>query len=60
MGALSYADVITIICPSIRDLNKILKKSKEFICIQFGDKHIRSEKAFVNSECLSCTDIIRH
>ena len=30
MGALSYADDITIICPSIRGLNKMLKICKEF------------------------------
>ena len=30
------------------------------MCIQFGDKHITPEKAFLNSECLSWTDNIRH
>ena len=30
MGALSYADDITIICPSIRGLNKMLKIRNEF------------------------------
>ena len=73
MGALSYADDITIICPSIRGLNKMLKicnefaqsnkiifNSKKTICIKFGDKHITPEKAFLNSECLSWTDNIRH
>ena len=73
MGALSYADDITIICPSSRGLNKMLKicnefaqsnkiifNSKKTICIKFGDKHITPEKAFLNSECLSWTDNIRH
>ena len=70
---LSYADDITIICPSIRCLNKMLKicnecaqsnkvifNSKKTICIKFGDNHITTEKAFLNSECLSWTDNIRH
>ena len=30
MGALSYADDITIICPSIRGLNKMRKICNEF------------------------------
>ena len=30
MGALSYADDITLICPSIRGLNKMLKICNEF------------------------------
>ena len=30
------------------------------ICIQFSDKHIRSEKAFLNRECCSWTDTLRH
>ena len=73
MGALSYADDITIICPGIRGLNKMLKicnecaqsnkiifNSKKTICIKFGDKHITPEKAFLTSECLSWTDNIRH
>ena len=73
MGAPSYADDITIICPSIRGLNKMLKicneftqsnkiifNSKKTICIKFGDKHITPEKAFLNSECLSWADNIRY
>ena len=73
MGALSYADDITMICPSIRGLNKMLKICNKFaqsnkiifnikknICKKFGDKHITPEKAFLNSECLSWTDNIRH
>ena len=51
MGALSYTDDITIICPSIRGLNKMLKICNEFaqsnkqnlivkICIKYGDKHM--------------------
>ena len=63
MGALSYADDITIICPNIRGLNKMLKicnefaqsnkiifNSKKTICIKFGDNHITPEKAFLSSE----------
>ena len=72
-GAISCADDITIICPSIRGLdnmlnicnefaqsNKIIFNSKNTICIKFGDKHITPEKAFLNSECLYWTDNIRH
>ena len=53
VGILSYADDITIICPSIRSLSKMLKicnefaqtnkiifNSKKTICIKFDDKHI--------------------
>ena len=73
MGALSYADDLKITCSGIRGLNMMLKicnefaqsnniifNSKKTICIKFGDKHITPEKAFLNSECLSWTDNIRH
>ena len=61
MGALSYADNITIICSSIRGLkiynefaqsNKIIFNITKMICIKYGDKYIRSVKAFLNRECL--------
>ena len=64
MGALSSTDDITIICPSIIRLNKMLNICNEFaqsnkiifnskkntIYTKFGDKHITPEKAFLNSE----------
>ena len=73
MGALSYADNIKIICPSIRGLNKMLMICNKFAqsnkiifnikkrCVyNLGCKYIRSEKAFLNSECLTWTDNIGH
>ena len=67
MGAISYADGIIIICPSIRVPNKMMKMCNEFAqpnktifnsknnSNKFCDKSIRPEKAFLNSECLSWT-----
>ena len=48
------------ICNEFAQSNKIIFNSKKNICIKFGDKHITPEKAFLNSECLSWTDNIRH
>ena len=64
MGALSYADDITIICPSIRGLNKMLKICDEFAqsnkIILNSKKNITPEKEFLNSESRFWTDNIRH
>ena len=48
------------ICNEFAQSNKIIFNSKKTICLKFCDKHITQEKAFLNSECLSLTDNIRH
>ena len=72
-GALSYADDITISCPSIVGLNKMLKiydkfvlhnsiifNSKKTVCIKFGDKIIEAEKDIINCTYLEWADSVRH
>ena len=62
MGALSYADDITLIALSIGGLNGMLKlcdnyatvynvifNSKKTVCIKFGNEVIRTEAAFLNN-----------
>ena len=56
MGALSYADDITIMCPSIGGLNEMLKicysfaqsnsiifNKKKTVCIKFGKEIVKNE-----------------
>ena len=58
-GALSYADDITLLCPSVWGLNEMLKicnkyrlenniifNSKKTVCIKFGSTVIEGESAF--------------
>ena len=72
-GALSYVDDITISCPSINWLNKMLKicdkfllhnsiifNSKNTVCIKCGDKIIEREKANFNVIYLEWADSVRH
>ena len=60
MGALSYADDITIMCPSIGGLNEILKtcysfaqsnsiifNNKKTVDIKFGTEIVKNEKAVI-------------
>ena len=60
MGALSYADDITIMCTSIGGLNEMLKISYSFeqsnsiilnnrktVCIKFGKEIVKNEKALL-------------
>ena len=73
LGVLSYADDITLICPSIRGLNKILKicntfsknnsilfNKKNTTCIKFGDLIKNGEKAFLDGSDLVWKDNVRH
>ena len=61
MGALSYADDITIMCPSIGGLNKMLKiciifKNKKTVSIKFGKEIVKNEKAVLNTHVLKWVD----
>ena len=57
IGALSYADGITLVAPCIRGLNELLKlcatvynlmfNSKKTVCIKFGNEVIRNKTAFL-------------
>ena len=73
MGVLSYADDITLICPSIWRLNKMLKISntlkknnsilfnkKKITCIKYGDIIKNGEKAFLYGSDLVWKDNVRH
>ena len=72
-GALSYADDITLLCPSVWGLNEMLKicnkyrleyniifNSKKTVCIKFGSTNIEGESAFFDGVRLEWTDKIRH
>ena len=63
MGALSYADDITLIASSIEGLNEMLKlcdnsatvynvmfNSKKTVFIKFGNEVNRNEAAFLNNQ----------
>ena len=71
MGALSYADDITIMCPSIGGLNKMLKichnfaqsnsiilKNKKTACIKFGREIVKNKKAVLDTHVLNWKDKI--
>ena len=73
LGALSYADDITLVSPSIRGLNKMLKiceifsvkfditfNCKKSFCIKFGDPINTYEQVFLNSTKIRWVDQIRH
>ena len=73
IGALSYADDITILSPSIGGLNEMLKichifaeknsilfNSKKTVCIKFGGNVVRNEEAYLNSQPLLWMDKVRH
>ena len=73
IGALAYADDVTIICPSIRGLNKMLElcsnfansnhiyfNAKKTICIKFGEPRREHEKALLNDKYLLWDDKVKH
>ena len=79
MGALSYADDITIMCPSIGGLNEMLKichnfaqsnsnsnnkksnsNNKKTVCIKFGKKIVKNEKAMLDTHVLKWLDKVKH
>ena len=68
MGVLSYADDITLLCPSIRGLNCMLNicseyadnyditfNSKKTLCIKFGEKVKDYEKVTIKGSVISWT-----
>ena len=73
IGALSYADDITLISPSIRGLNKMINICSDFaddyhitfnntksVCIKFGDKVNQHEKVFLKTSEIAWVNNIRH
>ena len=73
IGVLSYADAITLSCPSIWGLNDMLKICEKFsvensilfnkektICIKFGSKVKEVEMAILDSSDLLWTDNVVH
>ena len=65
--ALSYDDDITIMCPSIRGLNKMLKiyynfaqsnyriifNNKKTVCIKFDKEIVKNDKSVLNTHVLN-------
>lgn len=73
MGALSYADDITLLSPSLTGLNAMLKmcaifalefnitfNSKKSLCIKFGNKLSGNETAKLDNSVISWVDNIKH
>ena len=73
IGALLYADDITVLRPSIGGLNKMLKtchifagknsiifNCKKTVCFKFGGNVVRNEEAYLNSHPLLWMDKDRH
>ena len=73
MGALSYADDITLISPSLYGLNRMLDicdtfaidnfiifNRKKTICIKYGEDVRVSEQVFMNRSLLSWNSEVRH
>ena len=75
-GALSYADDITFLCPSICGINKMIdiiiiccEYAKEYdikfnptktVCLKYGDKVQLYEHVVMNVNTIEWTDSIRH
>lgn len=72
-GALSYADDITISCPSITGLNEMLKichnfaiennilfNDKKTVCIKYGAQLADGEQALLNGTVLTWENSVRH
>ena len=73
IGALSYADNITLLCPSIRGLNEIIvlccEYAKEYdvmfnpkktVCIRFGSKIYIDEHVLINRFPVQWSESVRH
>ena len=73
MGALSWADEITIMCPRIGGLNKMLKichnfaqsnsiifNNKKSVCIKFGREIVKNNKAVLDTHVLKWMDKVKH
>ena len=72
-GALSYADDITLLCPSICGINNMIdiccEYSKEYdikfnptktVCIKYGDKVQLHEHVVMNGNTIEWADNVRH
>ena len=72
-GALSYADDITLICPSICGINNMIdiccEYAKEYditfnptktVCIKYGDKVQLNEHVVMNGNIIEWADNVRH
>ena len=71
VGALSYADDITLLCPSVRELNFVLccEYAKEYditfnpkktVCIKFGSKINIDEHVSMNGLTVQWSESVRH
>ena len=72
-GALSYADDITLLCPSVRGLNEmivlcceyakeydIMFNPKKTVCIKFGSKIHNDEHVSMNGFTVQWSESVRH
>jgi len=73
VGVLGYADDITLLCPSIRSLNKMLHicevfakdylitfNSNKTLCIKFGEPVYSDDVAWINGCIIKWVDNVRH
>jgi hypothetical protein len=73
IGAIAYADDITLICPSIRGINTMLKICKNFadefeilfnekktVCIKFGNNVCTNEHIVFNGVNINWQDSVKH
>ena len=73
VGALSYADDITLLCPSIRGLNKMLDicnsfadmydikfNAKKSLGIKFGGQQVMSEVLYLGNSRIEWVSSVKH
>ena len=70
VGALSYADDITLLCPSIRGLNKICSlfadihdikfNAEKSLGIKFGGQQVMSENFYLGKSRIECISSVKH
>ena len=73
VGALCYADDVTLLSPSIRGLNAMISlcevfaknfdvtfNCKKTVCIKFGQKFIGSEHVYLNDKKIDLVNQIKH
>ena len=73
VGAIAYADDITLLAPTLRSLNEMITTALQFaddydmmfnakktVCIKFGSPHTDDEKIFINNQEIEWQDSCVH
>ena len=73
VGAIGYADDLTLICPSLRSLVEMVKICKNFgtdfnvtfnpkktVCIKFGSKISESDQLFIDGHAIEWKNHVKH